>query len=315
MYKKILTNYERNRLVDAYERIGKAKILAEAYNVSERTVFRLVKQKNHTGSVELQTSKRGRKPKISENDLQRITETIIEEPDITLQEIIDKLHLSCTVPTICKIIRHKLGFTRKKKSIYAAERDKPEVQAKLAEWKEQMLNFNPDKLVFIDESGVNIDMTRLYGRSIGNTRIKDSAPINTPKRTGIVGAMRLDGTIRYRSFVGSITGKRFLIFLKQTLLPVLRKGDIVVMDNLSIHKVKGVKELILSASALPLYLPPYSPDLNPIEKLWSKLKTFLRKWKIRDVKLLRNAVKSAIFKIVTSDCQGWFQHSGYCYYF
>ena len=127
--------------------------------------------------------------------------------------------------------------------------------------------------------------------------------------------MCLDGTIRYRSFVGSITGKRFLNFLKQTLLPVLRKGDIVVMDNLSIHKVKGVKELILSASALPLYLPPYSPDLNPIEKLWSKLKTFLRKWKIRDVKLLRNAVKSAIFKIVTSDCQGWFQHSGYCYYF
>ena len=89
-----------------------------------------------------------------------------------------------------------------------------------------MPKFNPDQLVFIDETGVNIDMTRLYGRSVGNTRIKDSAPINTPKRTGIVGAMRFDGTIRYRSFVGSITGKRFLLFLKQTLLPVLHKGDI-----------------------------------------------------------------------------------------
>ena len=117
MCKKILTNEERNRLVDAYERMGKARILAEAYNVSERTVFRLVAQKKHTGSIELQTSKRGRKPKISENDLQKITETIIEEPDITLQEIIDKLHLSCTVPSICKVIRHKLGFTRKKKFI------------------------------------------------------------------------------------------------------------------------------------------------------------------------------------------------------
>ena len=283
MCKKILTNEERNRLVDAYKRMGKARILAGAYNVSERTVFRLVSQKNKTGSVELQTSKRGRKPKISENDLQKITETIIEEPDITLQEIIDKLHLSCTVPSLCRIIRHKLGFTRKKKSLYAAERDKPEVQAKRAEWKEQMPKFNPDQFVFIDESGVNIDMTRLYGRSIGNTRIKDSVPLNTPKRTGIVGAMRLDGTIRYRSFEGSITGKRFLIFLKQTLLPVLRKGDIVIMDNLSIHKVKGVQELILSADALPLYLPPYSPDLNPIEELWSKLKSFLRKWKVRDV--------------------------------
>ncbi len=115
MHKKILTNEERNRLVDAYGRMRKAKILAEAYDVSERTVFRLVAQKNSKGSVELQTSKRGRKPKISENDLQKITETIIEEPDITLQEILDKLHLSCTVPTLCKIIRHKLGFTRKKK--------------------------------------------------------------------------------------------------------------------------------------------------------------------------------------------------------
>ena len=84
MRKKILTNEERNRLVDAYGRIGKAKTLAESYDVSERTVFRLVAQKNSTGSVELQTSKRGRKPKISENDLHKITETIIEEPDITL---------------------------------------------------------------------------------------------------------------------------------------------------------------------------------------------------------------------------------------
>lgn len=175
-----------------------------------------------------------------------------------------------------------------------------------------MKHFNPEQLVFIDETGVNIDMTRLYGRSVGNTRIKDSAPINTPKRTGIVGAMRFDRTIRYRSFEGSITGKRFLIFLKQTLLPVLRKGDIVVMDNLSIHKVKGVQELILSAGALPLYLPPYSPDLNPIEMLWSKLKSFLRKWKVRDVKLLRNAVKAAVVRTVTSDCHGWFKKSGYC---
>lgn len=312
MCKKILTNDERKRLVEAYERMGNAKMLAEAYNVSERSVYRLAAQKKKIGNVELQTSKRGRKPKITETDLQRISETIIEEPDITLQEIIDKLEIDCKVPTICRIIRHKLGFTRKKKSLHAAERDKPEVKAVRKEWTDGIEYFNPDQLVFIDESGVNIDMTRLYGRSVGNVRIKDSAPINTPKRTSIVGAMRFDGTIRYRSFEGAITGKRFLTFLKQTLLPSLRKGDIVIMDNLSVHKVKGVRELILSANALPLYLPPYSPDLNPIEMLWSKLKNFLRKWKIRDVKLLRNAIKVAIVRILASDCQGWFKHSGYC---
>ena len=229
MCKKILTNDERKRLVEAYERMGNAKMLSEAYNVSERTVYRLAAQKK----------KLGRNPKITETDLQRITETIIKEPDITLQEIIDKLETDCKVPTICRIIRHKLGFTRKKKSLYAVERDKPEVKAVRKEWKDAIEYFNPDQLVFIDESGVNIDMTRLYGRSVGNVRI------NTPKRTSIVGAMRFDGTIRYRSFEGAITGKRFLTFLQQTLLPSLRKGDIVIMDNLSVHKVKGVRELIL----------------------------------------------------------------------
>lgn len=199
-----------------------------------------------------------------------------------------------------------------KKSLYAAERDKTEVQEKRTEWTKLMKYFNPNQLVFLDETGVNIDMTRLYGRSIGNTRIKESAPINTPKRRGVVGAMRFDGTIRYRSFDGSITGKRFLKFLKYTLAPSLRRGDIVVMDNLSIHKVKGVDEIILSANALPLYLPPYSPDLNPIELLWSKLKNFLRSRKIRDKKKLKNAVRAGILKIVSSDCVHCFYHSGYC---
>ena len=105
-------------------------------------------------------------------------------------------------------------------------------------------------------------------------RCTDCVPINTPKRTSIVGAMRFDGTIRYRSFEGAITSKRFLTFLKQKLLHVLPNGDIIVLDNLS---VKGVKEIILSAEALPLYLPPYSPEFNPIEFMWSKLKSFLRK--------------------------------------
>ena len=124
--------------------------------------------------------------------------------------------------------------------------------------------------------------------------------------------MRFDGTIRYRSFDGSITEKRFLEFLKYTLAPSLRRGDIVVMDNISIHKVKGVDEIILSANALSLYLPPYSPDLNPIELLWSKLKNFLRSRKIRDKKKLKNAVRAGILKIVSSDCVHCFYHSGYC---
>lgn len=115
MSKKILTKNERERLVDAYMRMGKAAVIAKAYGVTERTVFRLVAQKKNTGSLELETQKRGRKPKISKEDLQRTAELIIEEPDITLQEIIDKLQLDCKVPAMCRAVRYKLGFTRKKK--------------------------------------------------------------------------------------------------------------------------------------------------------------------------------------------------------
>lgn len=308
----MLNNQTRKSLVETYKIFGNAQKVAEAFGVTRWTVYRLNEQFENTGSVELKTSARGRKTKLSEENLCQISNVILEAPDITLQEIIDKLQLDCSISVLCRAIRNKLGFTRKKKSLYAAERDKTEVQEKRTEWTKLMKYFNPNQLVFLDETGVNIDMTRLYGRSIGNTRIKESAPINTPKRRGVVGAMRFDGTIRYRSFDGSITGKRFLEFLKYTLAPSLRRGDIVVMDNLSIHKVKGVDEIILSANALPLYLPPYSPDLNPIELLWSKLKNFLRSRKIRDKKKLKNAVRAGILKIVSSDCVHCFYHSGYC---
>lgn len=304
----MLNNQTRKSLVETYKIFGNAQKVAEAFGVTRWTVYRLNEQFENTGSVELKTSARGRKTKLSEENLCQISNVILETPDITLQEIIDKLQLDCSISVLCRAIRNKLGFTRKKKFI----RSRTRYQEKRTEWTKLMKYFNPNQLVFLDETGVNIDMTRLYGRSIGNTRIKESAPINTPKRRGVVGAMRFDGTIRYRSFDGSITGKRFLEFLKYTLAPSLRRGDIVVMDNLSIHKVKGVDEIILSANALPLYLPPYSPDLNPIELLWSKLKNFLRSRKIRDKKKLKNAVRAGILKIVSSDCVHCFYHSGYC---
>ena len=131
-------------------------------------------------------------------------------------------------------------------------------------WQEVVPKLDVNKIVCIDESGVNIDMTRNYGRSIGKARVVEKVPLAKPKRRSIVGAIRLDGTIRYRSFEGSINGKRFLEYLKVTLVPSLKPYDIVIMDNLSVHKVPGVKELLTKAKAIILPLPAYSPDLNPI---------------------------------------------------
>ena len=203
----------------------------------------------------------------------------------------------------------------KKKQVHASEQKREDVAQARKEWKEKQENhveLPVDKLVFLDESGVNIDMVRRYGRAKNKNRVNDYAPINTPKKTTLVSSVRLDGTQAYEFFQGSLNGKNFLSYVKNTLIPTLKKGDIVVMDNLSCHKVKGVKEAIEEAGASVLYLPPYSPDFNPIEMMWSKIKALLRNWKTDTPELLHSVIPDAFSSVSVSDISGWFTASGYC---
>lgn len=203
----------------------------------------------------------------------------------------------------------------KKKQVHASEQKREDVAQARKEWKEKQENhveLPVDKLVFLDESGVNIDMVRRYGRAKNKNRVNDYAPVNTPKKTTLVSSVRLDGTQAYEFFQGSLNGKNFLSYVKNTLIPTLKKGDIVVMDNLSCHKVKGVKEAIEEAGASVLYLPPYSPDFNPIEMMWSKMKTLLRNWKTDTPELLHSVIPDAFSSVSVSDISGWFTASGYC---
>ena len=143
-----------------------------------------------------------------------------------------------------------------------------------------------EKLVFLEESGVNINLIRHYGCGKGKERVCDDVPFHTPKNTTLLSSVRLDGSLAYSFFKGSVNGKNFLEYIKNILVPTLQKGDIVIMDNLSCHKVKGVKEAIEKIEARVMYLPAYSPDFNPIEMMWSKIKSLLRKWKARSNNLL-----------------------------
>ena len=200
----------------------------------------------------------------------------------------------------------------KKKQVHASEQKREDVAQARKEWKEKQENhveLPVDKLVFLDESGVNIDMVRRYGRAKNKNRVNDYAPVNTPKKTTLVSSVRLDGTQAYEFFQGSLNGKNFLSYVKNTLIPTLKKGDIVVMDNLSCHKVKGVKEAIEEAGASVLYLPPYSPDFNPIEMMWSKMKTLLRNWKTDTPELLHSVIPDAFSSVSVSDISGWFTAS------
>lgn len=154
-------------------------------------------------------------------------------------------------------------------------------------------------------------MTRLYGRSLKEERVVDSVPDVRFHRTTILSSVRLNGTTVPCVFEGALNGDLFREYIRQFLAASLRPGDIVVMDNLSSHKVSGVAEAIEAVGAKVMFLPPYSPDFNPIEMMWSKIKAILRKLKIRAKKLLDDAIAYAFSSISPSDISGWFSHDGY----
>jgi transposase len=198
-----------------------------------------------------------------------------------------------------------------KKTVHAAEQRREDVKQKREEWKIFQETVDPMKLVFLDESGINTGMTRLYGRAPKNELVVDFVPDVRFHRTTILSSVRLDGATVPCVFENSLNGEVFRAYISQFLVPTLRPGDIVVMDNLPSHKVSGIVEAIESVGAHVRFLPPYSPDFNPIELMWSKLKAFLRKLKVRSKELLDDAISAALETISTSDIAGWFSHDGY----
>ena len=163
----------------------------------------------------------------------------------------------------------------------------------------------------MDESGVNRAMTRTHARSPVNTRAFGHAPRNWGRNVSILGALSLRGPLEAMCVSGATDGPVFLTYLKEVLVPQLWPGAVVVMDNLGAHKVGGVRELIEGAGARVLYLPPYSPDFNPIEHAWSKLKNHLRGVAARTTAALDAAIAEGLRLISARDASGFFTHCGY----
>lgn len=167
------------------------------------------------------------------------------------------------------------------------------------------------RLVFLDESGAKTNMTRLHGRAKGGLRLIDKTPYGHWCTTTIIGAIRLDGSTACMSVDGATDKDVFREYVRCVLVPTLRQGDIVILDNLSAHKDQQTQILIEDAGAELRFLPPYSPDLNPIEKMWSKVKTFLRAAKSRTQDELNEMIGRAMETITPKDAEGWFRSCGY----
>jgi transposase len=168
-----------------------------------------------------------------------------------------------------------------------------------------------EKLVFLDESGCNIAMKREYARAPIGERAEDHKPASWGDNVSLVGAIGICGLRTLMTLNGALDGESFLAFVEHFLVPELKPGDVVVMDNLSVHKRVGIREAIEAAGAELCYLPPYSPDFNPIEKCWSKMKSTLRSIAARTRETLDDAVAVAMSAVTASDAAGWFAISGY----
>ena len=176
---------------------------------------------------------------------------------------------------------------------------------------EDVSKVSPNKLVFVDESGLSIKMTRSFARARVGERVYGYIPGCWGENLTIIGAMKIDGTSALMSLPGAANGEAFKAYVEHILVPSLRVDDVVVMDNLSIHKVIGIREAIEGVGARILFLPPYHPDLNPIEKMWSKLKTIMRGLEARTFIALETALSNAINYIRPRDALAWFKHCGY----
>ena len=165
--------------------------------------------------------------------------------------------------------------------------------------------------MFLDESGAKTNMTRLYGRAVKGKRCHDKAPDGRWQAVTMLSSVRLGGETESIVFEGAVDRKMFEAYIEQVLGPSLRPGDIVVLDNLASHKSQAARAFVESRSACYLFLPAYSPDFNPIEKMWSKVKQLLRSIKARTQEELFDAIAKALCMVTADDAQGWFTSCGY----
>jgi len=239
---------------------------------------------------------------------------VIEDtPDITLAELRARLIAergeTFAISTIHDFFRRR-GVTYKK-AAHASEQAREDVAARREAWFELQPELDPLRLIFIDETGATTKMARLRGRSPRGERCRDGVPHGHWKTTTLVAGLRLGGLTAPMVIDGAMSGDAFTAYAETFLAPTLRTGDIVTMDNLPAHKVGGARAAIERVGARLMFLPPYSPDFNPIEQAFAKLEAHLRKAAARTLEALKAAIAAALDALTAEEGANYFTNSGY----
>jgi transposase len=301
----------RERLVAAVASGMSRCEAAEVFGVAISTAVKWMQRVRDTGSWAAKP--RGGSTSPLEQYAERILATVKERPDATLKEIKAELRKQGirTSQTALWRFLERHDITRKKKSLRAAEQKREDVARARRKWIREQGLLDTTKLVFIDETSVNTNMVRLYGRAPCGVRLVDHVPLGRWETMTFVSALRHDGMVAPMLIEGPMNGELFLAYVEQCLVPTLKPNDIVVVDNLASHKVAGVAEAIEAAGATLRYLPQYSPDLNPIEMPFSKFKAYLRKMAQRTIPGIRHAIRSFLPTLKGQECANYLRHAGY----
>ncbi len=204
-----------------------------------------------------------------------------------------------------------IKIASQKKSFYAQEQDREDVKIKRIDFIDSVEEIDPNNLIFLDESGAHLGMTSDYARAEGGERAKMPKPFDTGERFSIIGAICLTGIVAMMYVSSSVNGSIFKTYIEELLIPKLRRGQFVIFDNVNFHKSKELISIIESTGARVVFLPPYSPDLSPIEKMWSKIKEILKRKKPRSKSEFHQALLEAITAVTEEDCEEWYDVCGY----
>ena len=301
----------RERVVGAVATGASRREAAELFDIAASTAVKWLRRLRETGSVAAKP--RGGSTSPLEEHAAVIVALVKERPDATYDELLAALaarQINTSRGALWRFFaRHRI--TRKKKSLRAAEQQREDVARARRRWIREQGLLDPARLVFVDETGVNTHMVRLYGHAPRGVRLVEHVPFGDWETITFVAALRHDKMVAPMVVDGPINGELFLAYVKRCLVPTLKPNDIVMMDHLPAHKVAGVAEAIAAAGATLRYLPQYSPDLNPIEMPYSKFKAYMRKLAERTVAGVSRAIRSFLPSVNEGECANYFRHAGY----
>jgi len=299
----------RQRIINCWQQGQQKSTIARIFMVSLSTVKRYISRYQTFGNVQ-PTLQKGQPGKITKRLRKRLAQQVADHADFTLAQHAElwhrRQHMVVSQSTLSRAIRG-LGLTLKKKTIGASEHDEAERQA----FRTQAQTLSVEQIVVVDECGNRIGMIPLYARSIRGCRAYDRQIRNHGQNLTVLASLSIDGIQAAMTLEGAVDKGTFETFIRKVLLPTLRPGQIVIMDNLSSHKTDAVERLLNQAGCQVLFLPAYSPDLSPIEEAFSKLKSFVRRCRSQTMPALIRAIRQGLDKITGLDARGWFAHAGF----